>query len=246
MPINFPSNPTVGQVYSYNGRNWIWRGFSWQAVGDYGPTGPGSNGTTGPTGPTGANGSNGTTGPTGPTGANGSNGATGPTGANAGYTGQSIAVAPGSASATVVSGSTTETLIYSKLLAGNTILTGDIPCIQARVLKTNTNGNYSIRMYVNTSNSLSGATLLGLFTSSAATNISVLMQRHLSVRGATTRVVSVALNAVTDITTGAGGQNTVSDITIDWTQTQYIIVSAQLVSASDSMTFYGSISVNIE
>jgi hypothetical protein len=157
-----------------------------------------------------------------------------------------VAVAPGNASATVVSGTTTETLIYSKLVAGNTILTGDIPCIQARVLKTNTNGNYSIRMYVNTSNSLSGATLMGLFTSSAATNISVLMQRHLSVRGATTRVVSVALNSVTDITTGAGGQNTVSDLTIDWTQTQYIIVSAQLVSASDSMTFYGSISVNIE
>ena len=98
MPINFPSNPSIGQVYTFNGRNWMWKGYSWLLVGDYGPTGAspqgpqgpqgaaGPTGATGPTGPTGATGatgpqgSQGVTGPTGRTGTTGATGATGPTG----------------------------------------------------------------------------------------------------------------------------------------------------------------------
>jgi hypothetical protein len=76
--INFPSNPTFGQVYTFNGVNWQWRGYSWQVVGSFGLTG--SSGSSGPTGPSGPNGTFGSTGPTGPAGPAGSNGPTGPTG----------------------------------------------------------------------------------------------------------------------------------------------------------------------
>lgn len=99
MAINFPSSPTLGQVYTYAGRSWEWNGQGWQAYPGpalVGPTGPtGSTGGSGPTGPTGAGGPTGpASGPTGPTGATGSastvagptgptgtTGATGPTGA---------------------------------------------------------------------------------------------------------------------------------------------------------------------
>jgi len=30
MALNFPQNPTVGQVYTVNGESWIWDGYSWQ------------------------------------------------------------------------------------------------------------------------------------------------------------------------------------------------------------------------
>jgi len=32
MAYNFPSNPTLGQVYTYNGRSWKWTGVQWLAV----------------------------------------------------------------------------------------------------------------------------------------------------------------------------------------------------------------------
>lgn len=84
MAINFPTGPTVGQIYTYGSRSWEWNGDAWQAApGPYtvGPTGPtGSTGPTGPTGSTGATGPTGATGDTGPTGAQGVAGPTGPTG----------------------------------------------------------------------------------------------------------------------------------------------------------------------
>ena len=52
MAINFPSNPTVGQVYSYSSRAWQWNGQGWQAY--PGPYTVGPTGATGPTGPAGS------------------------------------------------------------------------------------------------------------------------------------------------------------------------------------------------
>jgi hypothetical protein len=77
MPaINFPTNPTVGQIYTQGTRSWEWSGQAWNAKNtSYGPVGP-----TGPTGPIGVAGPTGpgstVAGPTGPTGV----GPTGPTG----------------------------------------------------------------------------------------------------------------------------------------------------------------------
>ena len=64
MTLNFPSNPTDGQIYSYNNLNWQWNQSTstWIALtaGVVGPTGPqgiagstGPQGIAGPTGPQG-------------------------------------------------------------------------------------------------------------------------------------------------------------------------------------------------
>ncbi len=31
MPIDFPTGPTTGQVYTYEGRSWVWNGAAWDA-----------------------------------------------------------------------------------------------------------------------------------------------------------------------------------------------------------------------
>lgn len=57
MPLNFPSSPSVGDVYTYGETTYEWSGSSWdvQYTQIVGPTGPkGDTGATGPTGPTGA------------------------------------------------------------------------------------------------------------------------------------------------------------------------------------------------
>jgi hypothetical protein len=95
MPVNFPSNPTNNQLYSYNGSTWRWTGVVWGletvgatlgATGATGATGPLGTGATGPagtdgaTGATGVAGTAGANGATGATGVAGTDGATGATG----------------------------------------------------------------------------------------------------------------------------------------------------------------------
>ena len=42
MPLSFPPSPTLGQVESYNGKNWRWMGAYWSAVSQFAPAPDGS------------------------------------------------------------------------------------------------------------------------------------------------------------------------------------------------------------
>jgi hypothetical protein len=107
MPLDFPTSPTLNEIYTFGGRSWIFNGTAWDVYssGNTGSTGPqgntGATGATGSTGATGATGPQGNTGATGATGATGSTGATGATGpqGNTGATG-----ATGSTGATGATG----------------------------------------------------------------------------------------------------------------------------------------------
>ena len=61
--LDFPASPAVNDVYTANGRSFIWDGTSWLSRTGIGPTGA-----TGPTGTAGAAGATGPTGATGPAG----------------------------------------------------------------------------------------------------------------------------------------------------------------------------------
>lgn len=86
MPnINFPSNPTASQTYTFNGATWTFNGVAWStSQPGFGPQGfQGFQGTTGPQGFQGFQGSTGSQGfqgRTGPTGSTGFQGTTGPQG----------------------------------------------------------------------------------------------------------------------------------------------------------------------
>ena len=95
--FDFPSSPSVNDVYTANGISYKWDGTVWKRVSATGAQGPtGATGSQGATGPTGAQGHQGSTGNTGGTGATGSQGAVGAQGAT-GATGSQGATGSGGA-----------------------------------------------------------------------------------------------------------------------------------------------------
>ena len=82
MALDFPPTPTVGYIYTYEGRSWQWNGTAWDVYSS------GTSGNTGATGPQGIQGVTGNTGGTGPQGIQGNTGATGAQGIQGGNAGR--------------------------------------------------------------------------------------------------------------------------------------------------------------
>lgn len=136
-----------------------------------------------------------------------------------------------------LTGTTTNTLMKSALIKGGTFSTSatDTLRIESAALKTGTAGTLTQRYYVNTSASLSGATLLG--TQSAAAGGTFLgMVRNGQIKSTTnTEFIDATLSVSGDeAAAGVGVSGGKSSINIDWTIDQYIIQAAQNASAADS------------
>lgn len=133
---------------------------------------------------------------------------------------------------TNVTGTTTDTLTTSVLIPANTYTTGDI----LRIISFNefigTVGTKTIRYYINTSASLSGATLLATSSAGAAATRSIGMDRNLIIKSATSTKTHSATAATYTNSTATTG--VYANINIDWTTNRYIIVSIQLGNAADS------------
>lgn len=121
------------------------------------------------------------------------------------------------------------TLSASQLVPANTFAVGDIIRVTARARKVGAASNLTIRLYANTSNSLTGATLLGTF---ASAGLMIPIQRHLAIKSATnTEGHSATTSLVSDISPSSVA---VTSSNIDWTQAQYIIFAVQNGASADS------------
>jgi len=136
---------------------------------------------------------------------------------------------------TTHTGTTNNTLVYSKLISANVVGTGDGLQIATKFTKPSGSlANPTVRIYVNTSASLSGASLLATYVTTNLNGRFFLVERTANVDGATTNFISATSGALTDsanLSTAAA-----SDVSIDWTVNQYIIVAIQLGNAADSTT----------
>lgn len=133
--------------------------------------------------------------------------------------------------------STADTLLNSVLVPANTFAAGDVVMMEAMVSKSASLGTFIMRFYWNTTNSLSGAILIGTSTTNGTTVRSQVMNRQGLIRtangsGTGTLVAnsSAAVNSDT-LTTGAP-----STLAINWTTAGYFIVSASHTNASETVT----------
>ena len=118
-----------------------------------------------------------------------------------------------------LTGTTAITLIKSVLIPANTFTTGDICQIVNRAIRSTATGASNNYIYINTANSLSGATLVG--TQGGAVRFYG-MERNLYIKSATvTETFDTASSASGDNPTALATAN--SNLNIDWTVDQYII-----------------------
>jgi hypothetical protein len=134
---------------------------------------------------------------------------------------------------TNVTGTTADTLTTSVTISANTFTTGDILRITSFNEFTGTAGTKQVRFYINTSASLSGATLLGTTPNAVASTRAIGMDRNLVIKSATSTKTHSA-SATTTYTNSNITAGALTNANIDWTTTQYLIVSIQLGNTGDS------------
>ena len=142
---------------------------------------------------------------------------------------------------TTISGSTLQ-LLYSQLIPANTFAAGDIVRVSWRGQKLSAVSSNTASLYINTASSLSGATLLGIYTSTVNVRM-IQMDRKLYVKNATT---NTEMYSIIQPSAGEWSANPTALFTtssINWTVNQYIIAANQLTNGSDS--FKGS-SIEVE
>lgn len=131
-------------------------------------------------------------------------------------------------------GTVATTLIKSILVSANTVTVNDRLEINSRIEKNNSIGTSVQYIYYNTSNSLSGATLIS--TQSGALRWFD-MTRNLNVHSATeTSTIAAVTSVGTDITASTSSKQMFN---IDWTNDVYIIQAFALASTSDIANSYG-------
>jgi len=131
-----------------------------------------------------------------------------------------------------VANTLTITPTYSQLIPANTFSAGDVIDLECRLTSPGAKTSISsLYFYVNTSNSVSGATQLGIF-SGVATTRTLQASRKLSVKGATSKSIASAVSASSDIIASAS----MTTHTIDWTVDQYILFAIGHTVADQTLT----------
>jgi len=121
-----------------------------------------------------------------------------------------------------LTGTTDITLMKSVLIPANTYATGDVVKILNRAIRNTSSGTATNFFYINTTNSLTGATLVGI--QSGSTRFYA-MERSLYIKSLTnTETIATASASGSEVGTGING---ISNLDIDWTVNQYIIAAFQ-------------------
>jgi hypothetical protein len=123
------------------------------------------------------------------------------------------------ATSSALTGTTAITLLRSILIPANTFTTGDVCRIFNRSIRSTATGSATNYIYINTSASLSGATLVG--TQTAGSRFYG-MERNLYIKSST---VSETVDTSTSVSGDSVAVQPVanSNLNIDWTVNQYII-----------------------
>lgn len=131
---------------------------------------------------------------------------------------------------TAVTGTTTDTLSQSLLIPANTFSSNGILEIICRMSKTGTASTSNVRIYKNTSNTLTGATLIATNTTITGTNLFSQMIRAFRINSNTLTGYSFSTTALNDNQSTSSPSSTTFTTNVD----NYILISIQLGSTADS------------
>ena len=135
---------------------------------------------------------------------------------------------------TPVTGTILNTKVLSQLVPANTFTTGDILQLKARLSKTGALGISTLRIYINTADSLTvpAATLIGTSAFSGGTQTNFGIDKNIIIKSATiTQTAPAASNLLADPTYAIPP---LTNSNIDWTVDQYIIFAIQNANVGDS------------
>ena len=136
-------------------------------------------------------------------------------------------------SQTAHTGTILETLIATATINGGTFNTSDVMKVLFGVNKTGAGGVYSIRLRINTLNTLVGATQVALFTATGSSNQTTLMSRNFSLNGGNLYGFSFTGSLVNDASNNGG---VISSTAYNTANTLYFFFTVQLANAGDSIT----------
>ena len=134
------------------------------------------------------------------------------------------------ADSTALTGTTAITLMKSTLILANTYATGDVVKILNRAVRNTATGNGNNLFYLNTTNTLTGATLLGTQTSAA---IYFGMERSIYIKSATNSETIVPTTSSSGSEVGVSVLG-VSNLNINWAVNQYVIAAFQNAAVGNS------------
>lgn len=134
------------------------------------------------------------------------------------------------ADSAALTGTTAITLMKSVLIPANTYATGDVVKILSRAIRNTTTGTASNYFYINTTNSLTGATLVGTQTAAV---IYYAQERVLYIKSATNSETINSSNSVSGSEIAVFGFAS-SNLNIDWSVNQYIIAAFQNAAVGNS------------
>jgi nitrogen fixation protein len=131
-----------------------------------------------------------------------------------------------------VTGTLTESILNTIVIAGGTFNSNDIMKVIWKLAKTTAFAIPTVRLRMNTTNTLTGATLLATSTMST-TNRSGFYMRHFDLISGTINGYDSSTSAGTDMTTSNGNPTT---NTYNTSNTIYLFTTIQLANVSDSIT----------
>lgn len=129
-----------------------------------------------------------------------------------------------------LTGTTAITLMKSILIPANTYATGDVVKILSRAIRSTATGTSTNYFYINTTNSLTGATLVGMQQGAFAFYG---MERTLYIKSSTNTETINSSNSVSVSEAGAFAFAS-SNLNIDWSANVYIIAAFQNAAVGNS------------
>jgi hypothetical protein len=134
-------------------------------------------------------------------------------------------------SQTALTGTTAETIVFTATIPAGSFSSTDIMKVLFGANKTTSLGTYTLRLRINTTNTISGAATIAVASSSSGAQ-AIIIQRNYNLNGGNFYGYSFTSGAISDIAALGGG---LSSTPLNPANTFYIFATVQLANSGDSI-----------